>query len=147
MAASHERPPASHGRTAGLQEAASTGAPPAQARLPRSSCTHGGHVRMGRLFFHHRRGLPNLIFLDLYNNAIEQISGLSPVPTLRVLMLGKNRLSRIEGLEALPKLDVLDLHCNRIRTIEGLSHLAELVRLCRLCRRCRRCRRCRLCRL
>jgi|TARA_B110001469_G_C9458032_1_gene230957 leucine-rich repeat-containing protein 49 len=76
---------------------------------------------------HHRRGLPNLIFLDLYNNAIEQISGLSPVPTLRVLMLGKNRLSRIEGLEVLPKLDVLDLHCNRIRTIEGLSHLAELV--------------------
>ena len=29
MAASHERPPASHGRTAGLQEAASTAAPPA----------------------------------------------------------------------------------------------------------------------
>ena len=30
------------------------------------------------------RGLPNLIFLDLYNNAIERISGLSPVPTPRV---------------------------------------------------------------
>ena len=44
MAASHEKPPASHGRPAGLQEAASTGAPPAQR-------THGGHVRMRRPFF------------------------------------------------------------------------------------------------
>ena len=26
-------------------------------------------------------GLPNLIFLDLYNNGIERITGLQPVPT------------------------------------------------------------------
>ena len=38
----------------------------------------------------HLSNLPNLIFLDLYNNCIEQLSvDLGCVPTLRVLMLGK----------------------------------------------------------
>jgi leucine-rich repeat-containing protein 49 len=32
--------------------------------------------------------LPSLIFLDLYNNQISELSGLETIPTLRVLMLG-----------------------------------------------------------
>jgi len=32
-----------------------------------------------------------LIFLDFYNNQLEQIDGLSALRSLRVLMLGKNR--------------------------------------------------------
>ena len=35
--------------------------------------------------------LRKLIFLDLYDNQIEEISGLSSLKSLRVLMLGKNR--------------------------------------------------------
>jgi len=36
-------------------------------------------------------GLDCLIYLDLYNNKISQISGLEAVPCLRILMLGSNR--------------------------------------------------------
>lgn len=35
--------------------------------------------------------LQRLIFLDLYDNQIEEISGLSTLRSLRVLLLGKNR--------------------------------------------------------
>eukprot|EP00968_Pinguiococcus_pyrenoidosus_P028308 scaffold7760_cov286-Pinguiococcus_pyrenoidosus.AAC.4 len=72
-------------------------------------------------------GLSKLIFLDLYNNCIEQLgTGLACVPSLRVLMLGKNRIRHITNLEKLRNLDVLDLHSNEISTIEGLEALAEL---------------------
>ncbi len=74
----------------------------------------------------HLQGLPNLIFLDLYNNRIERIEGLACVPALRVLMLGKNAIRNVENLEPLRKLDVLDLHSNRIAKIQRLSHLVEL---------------------
>lgn len=74
----------------------------------------------------HLQGLPNLIFLDLYNNRIERIEGLACVPALRVLMLGKNAIRNVENLEPLRKLDVLDLHSNKITKIQRLSHLAEL---------------------
>ena len=40
----------------------------------------------------HLSGLRRLIFLDLYENMIEQISGLDSLKSLRVLMLGKNKL-------------------------------------------------------
>jgi leucine-rich repeat-containing protein 49 len=40
--------------------------------------------------------LPNLIFLDLYNNQLRQIESLTHVTTLRVLMLGKNHLEKIQ---------------------------------------------------
>lgn len=38
--------------------------------------------------------LRKLIFLDLYDNQIEEISGLSWLRSLRVLMLGKNRYTQ-----------------------------------------------------
>ncbi|OMJ83705.1 hypothetical protein SteCoe_14384 [Stentor coeruleus] len=70
--------------------------------------------------------LPNLIFLDLYNNQIKEINSLHTVPTLRVLMLGKNLIDKIKNLNGLTKLDVLDLHSNKIVKIENVSHLQEL---------------------
>ncbi|KAJ8598932.1 hypothetical protein CTAYLR_009842 [Chrysophaeum taylorii] len=75
----------------------------------------------------HLSHLPNLIFLDLYNNCIERLSkDMEHVPTLRVLMLGKNRIKQIAHLEKLSKLDVLDLHSNAISKIEQLESLTEL---------------------
>jgi len=75
----------------------------------------------------HLSHLPNLIFLDLYNNCIESLSrDLECVPTLRVLMLGKNRIKAISHLEKLGKLDVLDLHSNAIAKVEHLGALSEL---------------------
>lgn len=71
--------------------------------------------------------LPNLIFLDLYNNCIQHLSpDLDYVPTLRVLMLGKNRIKVMSHLNKLVKLDVLDLHSNAIAKIEHLNTLSEL---------------------
>ncbi|KAM6203165.1 leucine-rich repeat-containing protein 49 isoform 1-T1 [Rhynchocyon petersi] len=70
--------------------------------------------------------LQRLIFLDLYDNQIEEISGLSTLRSLRVLLLGKNRIRKISNLENLKSLDVLDLHGNQITKIENVSHLCEL---------------------
>ncbi|KAF4127464.1 Leucine-rich repeat [Phytophthora infestans] len=71
-------------------------------------------------------GLPNLIFLDLYNNRIEKLENLHLVPNLQVLMMGKNRLRTIENLDCLKKLDVLDLHSNKIEQMQNLNELKEL---------------------
>ncbi|KAM4826046.1 leucine-rich repeat-containing protein 49 isoform 1-T1 [Thomomys bottae] len=70
--------------------------------------------------------LHRLIFLDLYDNQIEEISGLSTLRSLRVLLLGKNRIKRISNLENLKLLDVLDLHGNQITKIENVNHLCDL---------------------
>lgn len=71
--------------------------------------------------------LPNLIFLDLYNNKITSLNGsLTLVKGLRVLMAGKNKISSISNLSPLRKLDVLDLHSNDISIIEGLDGLSDL---------------------
>ncbi|XP_064426293.1 leucine-rich repeat-containing protein 49 isoform X2 [Mirounga angustirostris] len=70
--------------------------------------------------------LQRLIFLDLYDNQIEEISGLSTLRSLRVLLLGKNRIKKISNLENLKSLDVLDLHGNQITKIENVSHLCDL---------------------
>ena len=39
----------------------------------------------------HLNGLRQLVFLDLYDNFVREISGLEGLMSLRVLMLGKNR--------------------------------------------------------
>jgi Leucine-rich repeat (LRR) protein len=71
--------------------------------------------------------LPNLIFLDLYNNKLKGMDGpLSTLRGLRVLMIGKNRISEISNLGQLKKLDVLDLHSNDISEINGLDGLTDL---------------------
>jgi Leucine-rich repeat (LRR) protein len=71
--------------------------------------------------------LPNLIFLDLYNNQIFTLDGpLCNIKGLRVLMAGKNKITKITNLEFLRKLDVLDLHSNEIKIVEGLEGLSDL---------------------
>lgn len=40
----------------------------------------------------HLSSLRRLVFLDLYDNLISEITGLDALLSLRVLMLGKNRL-------------------------------------------------------
>ena len=39
----------------------------------------------------HLSALRRLVFLDLYDNLISEISGLDTLTSLRVLMLGKNK--------------------------------------------------------
>ena len=56
----------------------------------------------------------SLIFLDLYDNRIERIGGLSSLTNLRVLMLGKNRIQKVDNLNGLIYLDILDLHGNQV---------------------------------
>jgi Leucine-rich repeat (LRR) protein len=71
--------------------------------------------------------LPNLIFLDLYNNHISTLDGpLCNIKGLRVLMAGKNKITKISNLDFLRKLDVLDLHSNEIKIVEGLEGLSDL---------------------
>jgi leucine-rich repeat-containing protein 49 len=69
----------------------------------------------------HLENLPNLIFLDMYNNKLITLDGpVSCARGLRVLMAGKNRLTSITNLTTLKKLDVLDLHSNEIKNISGV---------------------------
>ncbi|XP_062861044.1 leucine-rich repeat-containing protein 49 isoform X2 [Trichomycterus rosablanca] len=76
--------------------------------------------------------LPNLthlhylVFLDLHDNRLLDMTAVSCLRSLRVLMLGRNRIERICGLYDLTKLDVLDLHSNQISRIENVAHLVEL---------------------
>lgn len=69
---------------------------------------------------------PFLVFLDIYDNQLEQMENISTLENLRVLLIGKNRLKKIEGLESLKKIEVLDLHGNQISNVTGLSTLTEL---------------------
>lgn len=72
------------------------------------------------------QGLTKLVFLDIYDNQLERITGLDSLENLRVLLVGKNRVRRIEGLTSVTKLEVLDLHGNQITQVGGLSALSEL---------------------
>eukprot|EP00041_Stephanoeca_diplocostata_P031023 m.954945 g.954945 ORF g.954945 m.954945 type:complete len:760 (-) comp23871_c1_seq65:70-2349(-) len=72
--------------------------------------------------------LRHLIFLDLYDNQIADMTGLESVPSLRVLMLGCNKIADISSaLRHVPMLDVLDLHKNEIADIG--PHLRFLTNL------------------
>ncbi|KYB26722.1 leucine-rich repeat-containing protein 49 [Tribolium castaneum] len=72
------------------------------------------------------QNFPYLVFLDIYDNQLEQMGCLDTLDNLRVLLVGKNRLRKIEGLDTLKKIEVLDLHGNQITHVNGLSCLNEL---------------------
>jgi leucine-rich repeat-containing protein 49 len=72
------------------------------------------------------QNFPYLVFLDIYDNQLEQMECLNTLDNLRVLLVGKNRLRKIEGLNALKKIEVLDLHGNQITHVGGLGSLTEL---------------------
>lgn len=101
------------------------------------------HNSIGRL--QHLNNLRRLVFLDLYDNLVQEITGLDGLVSLRVLMLGRNRcacpptctcmcmcvgggpncfvprIRKISGLQALIKLDVLDLHGNTVSVLACIS--------------------------
>ncbi|XP_034246869.1 leucine-rich repeat-containing protein 49 [Thrips palmi] len=70
--------------------------------------------------------LSRLVFLDMYDNQVDRVSGLDCLDNLRVLLMGKNRIKKIEGLRRQTRLEVLDLHGNQITSVGGLSFLCEL---------------------
>ncbi|CAD8163706.1 unnamed protein product [Paramecium pentaurelia] len=70
--------------------------------------------------------LPNLLYLDLYDNQIKEIDKLKQIQKFKVLLFPKNQIRRIQNLDHLTKLEVLDLHSNRIANLEGLSKLKSL---------------------
>ena len=47
--------------------------------------------------------LPNLLYIDLYDNLIKEMESLA-LPTLKVLLLPKNQITRIRGINELTKL-------------------------------------------
>ncbi|EEB15486.1 conserved hypothetical protein [Pediculus humanus corporis] len=71
-------------------------------------------------------GFNKLVFLDLYNNQVENFLGIESLENLKILLFGKNRLKKINGLKSLTKLEVLDLHGNQINQISSLNTLSEL---------------------
>ncbi|XP_056099932.1 leucine-rich repeat-containing protein 49-like isoform X2 [Rhinichthys klamathensis goyatoka] len=70
--------------------------------------------------------LRHLALLDLRDNRVIDMCGVSALSSLRVLLLGNNRIQRIGDLDGLAKLDVLDLHSNQISQIENVSGLSKL---------------------
>lgn len=69
----------------------------------------------------------NLEELDLGDNEISQIRGLTPLRRLRVLNLSTNLITLIEGIETLARLEELDLSGNTIERIPPtIKHLVAL---------------------
>jgi hypothetical protein len=60
-------------------------------------------------------------WLDIAQNKIKSIKGLSHLKYLRKIDLGANRIRVIEGLEGLVSLEELWLGKNKIEKIEGLD--------------------------
>ncbi|XP_067275266.1 leucine-rich repeat-containing protein 49 [Pseudorasbora parva] len=74
----------------------------------------------------HLLNLQHLVLLDLHDNRVIDMSGISAFTSLRVLLLGKNRIQRIGAMDGLTRLEVLDLQSNQISQIENLSGLSNL---------------------
>ncbi|CAD8113665.1 unnamed protein product [Paramecium sonneborni] len=93
-----------------------------------------GEEKLKILTFQHNRigiiqnlvSLPNLLYLDLYDNLIKEIEELKQVSKLKVLLLPKNQIRKIQNLDYLQMLEVLDLHSNKINNLEGLNKLKNL---------------------
>ncbi|CAD8064208.1 unnamed protein product [Paramecium primaurelia] len=87
-----------------------------------------GEEKLRILTYQHNRiqciqnlvSLPNLLYLDLYDNQIKEIDELKQIKKFKVLLFPKNQIHH------LTKLEVLDLHSNRIANLEGLSKLKSL---------------------
>jgi hypothetical protein len=70
--------------------------------------------------------LPHLRELYLYDNSIEEISGLEGCPSLQKLWLHNNCISAIDGLHVLSDLRELWLQNNEISSCDGLRPLVNL---------------------
>lgn len=65
--------------------------------------------------------LQNITYLNLFNNKIKKINGLSSLTKLKTLIISFNEIEEIEGLENCNNLTKLDLHNNFIRHIKNLE--------------------------
>lgn len=73
--------------------------------------------------------LRGLLTLDLSNNCLSKIAGISSFPRLEVLQLQSNAIMKIEGLETNTRLRVLNLRNNCISVVEGIDRLLNLQEL------------------
>ncbi len=74
-------------------------------------------------------GLSNLTMLFLDSNQIGEIAGLSGLSNLTTLFLYSNQITEIAGLSGLNKLTTLHLSSNQISAIAGLDTLSNLTTL------------------
>ena len=63
----------------------------------------------------------NITYVNLFNNRIKQIRGLSNLVNVKTLILSFNEIEEIEGLENCQNLLKLDLHNNLIRQIRNME--------------------------
>jgi leucine-rich repeat-containing protein 49 len=64
-----------------------------------------GEEKLKMITFQHNKiykienliSLPNLLYIDLYDNVIKEMENLA-LPTLKVLLLPKNQISKIRGI-------------------------------------------------
>lgn len=71
----------------------------------------------------------DLDILDLSFNRIKHIKNISHLTKLSKLYLVQNKISKIENLEGLQNLTMIELGANKIREIEGLETLTQLTEL------------------
>jgi len=71
----------------------------------------------------------NITYLNLFNNKIKKINGLSNMTKLKTLILSFNEIEEIEGLENCNNLTKLDLHNNFIRQIKHLDGKEKIIYL------------------
>ncbi len=68
----------------------------------------------------------NLVFLDLHDTFISDISSITQTPNLRYINAASSNISNIDSLRELKQLDYLDLSSTRVSSIESLTGLRGL---------------------
>ena len=68
----------------------------------------------------------NLVFLDIHDSYISDISSITQTPNLAHIHAGSSNISNIDSLSELKKLDYLDISSTRVSTIESLTGLRGL---------------------
>lgn len=67
------------------------------------------------------RNLDNISYLNLFNNKIKKMQGLSRLKNLKTLILSFNEIEEIDDLDNCTQLTKLDLHNNFIRQVKNLD--------------------------
>lgn len=71
----------------------------------------------------------DLVYLDLTNNRVTDLSFLSGLTNLRVLMLGNNKVADLAPVASLTNLEYLEIYINAVTDLSPLSGLANLAYL------------------
>ena len=67
------------------------------------------------------RNLGNISYLNLFNNKIKKMQGLSQLKNLKTLILAFNEIEEIDDFSGCTQLTKLDLHNNFIRQVRNLD--------------------------